>query len=148
VRRLAPALALVVLVAGCGGDDEKDSPVPTAAGKGSALELTLDADGADGEEPQVKTVDCPDPPPPGPDPLCGQVLLLSPDDLEPVPPQVPCPEIYGGPDTLRVEGTLEGKAVEATLTRENGCEIERFGTWLPILKELFPDYKPGSSLAP
>jgi hypothetical protein len=138
-------MAFILLVVGCG--DEESSP-QTAAGKGTELELTLDPDGAEGEEPQVKTVECPDPPRPGPDPLCGQVLLLSPEDLEPVPPQAACTEIYGGPDTLTIEGTLEGKPVEATLTRENGCEIERFAVWLPILKKLFPDYSPGASLEP
>jgi hypothetical protein len=149
VRTLAPAIAvLVALAVGCGDDEGDSSGLSTPSGKGSALELTLDPDGADGEEPQVKTVECPDPPRLGPDPLCGHVLILSPQDLEPVPPQVACPEIYGGPDILRIQGTLEGKAVDATLTRENGCEIDRFDTWSPILHDLFPSYRPGASLAP
>ena len=79
---------------------------------------------------------------------CQQVTALSPADLEPVPPDMACTEIYGGPDTLEVSGTLDGEEVEATFTRQNGCEIARFDPWVPILRDLFPDYRPGESLSP
>jgi hypothetical protein len=149
MRTLIPALAVAaVLTGGCGDDESSDDANTAPGGKGSALELTLDPDGEGGEEPSTESVECPDPPRPGPDPLCGQVLLLSPKDFAPLPPDVACTEIYGGPDTLRVEGTLEGKPIEETFTREDGCEITRFDTWTPILKRLFPEYRPGESLAP
>ncbi|MEO8091468.1 MAG: hypothetical protein ABI726_02010 [bacterium] len=148
MRRLAPALVTLALLAGCGDDEPADPGTTVPGGKGSSLELTLDADGPGSEDARSATVDCPDPPGPGPDEPCGVVLLKSPEDLDPVPAEVPCTEIYGGPDTLRVTGMLEGEPVEATLTRENGCEIERYDTWLDLLHRLFPDYEPGEALAP
>jgi hypothetical protein len=142
VRRIAPALAFVALVAGC-GDDDLPTEAPSAEDI-TELGLELDADGPDGEAAQVRRLEC------GGDaeaPACSLVGDLPPDPAAPVPPDTACTEIYGGPDTLHVEGTLEGRPIEGTFTRENGCEIERFEVWLPILQELFPDYKPGESLS-
>jgi hypothetical protein len=34
------------------------------------------------------------------------------------------------------------------LTRANGCELDRFDEFVARLDELYPDYKPGGSLAP
>jgi hypothetical protein len=146
--RLAPALVTLALLAGCGDDEPAGTGTTVPAGKGSSIELTLDADGPGGEDARSAGVDCPDPPRPGPDELCGVVLLKSPEDLEPVPADVACTEIYGGPDTLHVTGTLEGESVDATLTRENGCEIERYDVWRDLTQQLFPGYEPGETLAP
>jgi hypothetical protein len=143
VRTLIPVLASVALIAGC-GDDDSPSDVPPTDGA-SELRLELDVDGQDGEVAQVQRLEC------GGEagaPACALLADLPHDPAAPVPPDTACTEIYGGPDTLRVEGTLEGETINATLTRENGCEIDRFEAWLPILKELFPGYEPGASLAP
>jgi hypothetical protein len=43
-----------------------------------------------------------------------------------VPADVACTEIYGGPATARVRGTLQGKPVDARFSRTNGCEIARW----------------------
>ena len=53
---------------------------------------------------------------------------------------------YGGPDVLKVEGTLNGGTIDATFTRANGCEIDRFDRFVPLLQELFPDYQPGGAI--
>ena len=34
-----------------------------------------------------------------------------------------CTMVYGGPERAHVTGTVEGRAVEATFTREDGCGI-------------------------
>ena len=34
-----------------------------------------------------------------------------------------CTELYGGPETAHVTGTLEGEAVDVTITRNDGCGI-------------------------
>jgi prephenate dehydratase len=39
---------------------------------------------------------------------------------------VACTQIYGGPATARVRGTLHGKQVDASFELTNGCEIERW----------------------
>ena len=37
-----------------------------------------------------------------------------------------CTQIYGGPETARVTGTINGKKVDRRFTRTNGCEIADF----------------------
>ncbi|MEX0851140.1 MAG: SSI family serine proteinase inhibitor [Gaiellaceae bacterium] len=49
------------------------------------------------------------------------------------PPNVACTQIYGGPQVARVVGTVAGKRVWATFSREDGCAIsrwERLSPWL------------------
>ncbi len=45
-----------------------------------------------------------------------------------------CTEIYGGPETAEVTGTLDGASVDAEFHRTNGCGIadwDLFATLLP-----------------
>ena len=53
--------------------------------------------------------------------------------LAPVAPNVACTEIYGGPATARVRGTLAGKHVDARFERTNGCEIARWARNAAVL---------------
>ena len=51
----------------------------------------------------------------------------------PLPRNIVCTEIYGGPQRARVAGTVNGRRVWATFARSNGCEIdrwERISPWL------------------
>ena len=64
------------------------------------------------------------------------------------PPETACTEIYGGPDVVTIERNSPRRAVDVELTRANGCEIDRFEKFAPVLEELYPDYKPGSALSP
>ena len=50
----------------------------------------------------------------------------------PSPEQV-CTQVYGGPQTAMLSGTLEGQAVNAVVTRDDGCGI---GDWDNLLKDL------------
>jgi len=134
---------LVSLLAGCG--DDEGSPGARSPSGATELRLELDADGPGPEVSRAQPLVC------GGEaevPTCARVDELPADPAAPVPPDAACTEIYGGPDTFRVQGTLDGESIDATFTRQNGCEIERFDAWLPILRELFPSYRPGASLAP
>jgi hypothetical protein len=137
---VALAALLAVLASGCGSGDEGDGRSSSDAQ--TSLEVTLDADGTGGSPPQTGEVNCPG------DDACSTLADITAADFATVPPTQACTEIFGGPETATIEGTLNGKEVKATLNRSNGCEIERFGAFLPLLQELFPDYKPGSSLGP
>jgi Subtilisin inhibitor-like len=44
----------------------------------------------------------------------------------PTPPGVACPQIYGGPQTAVVTGTLAGRPLWARFTRRDGCEVDRW----------------------
>jgi hypothetical protein len=116
----AAACALVALAAGCGDDDD------TAEGKPrlqADLAVTVRPDGPDGPA-ERKRIRC--------ERLgkgskvCRGLAGLQPEQLEPVPPDVACTQIYGGPATARVRGELRGETVDARFDRTDGCEIERW----------------------
>ena len=134
----AATAALALATAACGSDESS----PAASDSAVDLTVTLDADGKGGDAERAAQVSCR--PPACPDGAAG----LSAADFEPVAADVACTEIYGGPDLVTIEGTLDGEAVEAELTRANGCEIERFDRFDTLLRSVFPGYEPGSSLGP
>ena len=51
----------------------------------------------------------------------------------PLPPDIVCTEIYGGPQKARVVGTVAGKRIWATFARTNGCDIGRWNRVSPWL---------------
>jgi hypothetical protein len=44
----------------------------------------------------------------------------------PVPKQMMCTAIYGGPQTAHVKGTFEGRKINATFNKRGGCELARW----------------------
>jgi hypothetical protein len=70
-----------------------------------------------------------------PEPACRRLGGLSAKRLAPVPHEVACTSIYGGPATARVTGTIAGKPVDARFSREDGCEIARWGRNEDLLGE-------------
>ena len=52
-----------------------------------------------------------------------------------------CTQIYGGPQTAKIEGEWRGKAVAADYSRRNGCAMK---TW----DELKPVLAPGATSSP
>ena len=132
------------MAAGC-GDEEADDGGDGGGGPSAptSLTITLDRDGVEGSQPpERKELDCDG----GDEPACAALEGVTAADVAPVPPDTPCTEIYGGPDEVQVTGTLNGEAVDETLTRANGCEIERFDALAPALRELYPGYTPGEAL--
>ena len=51
----------------------------------------------------------------------------------PLPKNIVCTEIYGGPQKARVVGTVDGRRIWATFSRTNGCEIDRWRRISPWL---------------
>ena len=100
-----------MVAGGCGGDDDDG-----ADGRSAELVVTVRPRGPDGPALRERVV-CP-----------GEVACrgLTAARLRPVPPDVACTEIYGGPATARVRGTLAGHRVDARFDRTNGCEIARW----------------------
>ena len=133
-----------MVAAGCGDEGDPSSGDALAEGD-SSLTVTLDPDGPDGKEPEMtEEVSCDDS---SDDAVCLAVAEIDVDALGPVSPDTACTELFGGPDIVSLEGTIEGEDVDVDLTRANGCEIERFDAAVPLLQALYPDYEPGASLA-
>ena len=112
------ALVPLLAVAGCGDSDEEVGAPPA-----TALEITVWSKGRDAGEPRVERLECA---PDATDAACARLADLGPEAFDPVPAGTACTELYGGPQEARVEGTIDGEAVEARLSRTNGCEIARW----------------------
>jgi hypothetical protein len=125
-RILLCCLALLAL-AGCGGEDGGSAPAAPV----TQLTVRVDADG-DGPEPaREERISCAEPPEGA---ACAAAADLRPADLEPVPDDVACTELYGGPQTATIAGTLDRERVDARFSREDGCEIARWDKVAPLLK--------------
>jgi hypothetical protein len=57
------------------------------------------------------------------------------DRFAPVPDDAICTMQYGGPATAHITGTWNGRPVDATYDRTNGCEISRWDKLVPVLPE-------------
>lgn len=110
------------MAAGCGGGDDEDKP---AAALAADLTVTVRPKGADGPA-NERRIRCERLGPQAGTAACRQLAGLTAAQLKPVPANVACTQIYGGPATARVRGTLHGKQVEASFELTNGCEIERW----------------------
>ncbi|MGW4205248.1 SSI family serine proteinase inhibitor [Streptomyces sp. NPDC004726] len=67
---------------------------------------------------------------------CARLDTLARQDgnpFKPVPRDAVCTQQAGGPATAHVTGTWQGRRVDATFTRKNGCEISRWNSLVPVL---------------
>ena len=111
-RRLAPLLALVACTLAACGEAEGDGAAP------AATKLTVRVTGA-GSQAVVASLEC------GADAPCDERRL---DSLRAVLDRRgdaarACTQVYGGPERAHVTGRLRGRAVDAEVTRANGCGI-------------------------
>ena len=131
------SLAALVLAAGlslsaCGSQETGRPGLPDDGGTGSTAptELDIRVVAAEGAEPTVMTLTCE--PAGGDHPnaeaACAKLAAAGSEILEPVPADQACTLIFGGPQTATVTGTFDGAAVEASFSRDNGCEIDRWDT--------------------
>ena len=116
------ALLVAALTAACGSDDESAGSPPSerltiavwpqGMAAGNAQHWTLECDPAGGTHPT-------------PERACARLASL-PAPFKPVPKDMMCTQIYGGPEEARVTGTFRGRSVDARFNRVNGCEIARW----------------------
>ena len=144
-RGLAIALCLsVAALGGCGDADDEPAAPTTTSTPGGAIELSIRYDDGAGK-PATAILTCRGnvqraggflngKAPVGE--LCAtarsrsiRALLTSPPDRQRV-----CTEIYGGPETARVTGSLDVTKVDRRFTRTNGCEIADFARAAAVLQ--------------
>lgn len=86
---------------------------PGSGASAEAATWTLTCDPAGGTHPTAQEA-------------CDLIAAAGRDLFAPVPGDVMCTEIYGGPEVAHVVGTVGGEPVDARFTRTNGCEIDRW----------------------
>jgi hypothetical protein len=131
VKAVAALAVVAIALAGCGEEETATSPAA------ADTELTLRLDTGDGEV-QEASLTCPG----GDADACAAIDALPEDPTAAVPADTACTQVYGGPTTLSVEGTLRGEDVSAVFDRTDGCQIERFDRFSDVLTAVFPDYDP------
>jgi len=121
------SLAAIALVACAGGS--------AGTSRGTALTVTFWAEGRDASEPRRWTLRCA--PAGGTLPraavACRRLAAGRRSLFTPVPRDAVCTEIYGGPQTARVVGKLDGRRLWASFRRTNGCHIARWQRVSPWL---------------
>ncbi|MFJ2090416.1 SSI family serine proteinase inhibitor [Streptomyces sp. NPDC087901] len=63
----------------------------------------------------------------------AQLPRESADPFAPVPRDAMCTQQFGGAATARVTGTWQGRSIDSTFERTNGCEIGRWNSLRPVL---------------
>ncbi|WP_374999793.1 SSI family serine proteinase inhibitor [Aeromicrobium sp. CTD01-1L150] len=122
----------LLLLAACGqqesgGQGRSDGPATTLTIEVVADEdaepttMTLTCDPVGGDHPRARAA-------------CDALATAGPDVFEPVPVDQACTMIYGGPQQATIVGTLDGEDVDASFSRENGCEMAR---WDALGTEVF-----------
>jgi len=138
--RFGQVLGLGLLLAaaalgGCGEDDDPPArPAATTTTSSGGIELKVDYDDGAGErrtgelvcrsgEVRASGALFDGRAPAG---LCSKARELT--ELLTTQPEKDrmCTQIYGGPETARVTGTINGKPVDRRFARTNGCEIADF----------------------
>ena len=129
------ALGGTLALAGCSDDDGSDDVVAGTGDAGPRSGVMVTVDRGDGD-PVQWSLECGPPGGTHPDPQAACAAIeANLDVFEPLAADVICTEIYGGPETARVEGLWEGERVVVSLSRVNGCEIDRWDRWQPVLVE-------------
>ncbi|PPK92361.1 subtilisin inhibitor-like [Kineococcus xinjiangensis] len=95
--------------------------VTDGAGTSTTWTLTCPADGEPGGD--------------HPDPAGACAALdAAKDPFAPVPKDLMCTQVFGGPETATVRGRWRDSDVAATFKRTDGCEIARWNRLAPLLQ--------------
>ena len=123
MRTAATLIACLTLVA-CGSDDNGEDGGTAAPGpEGASLVVKVQPKGSQGPTRRTR-IEC--------ERLgagserCRSLGDLTAKRLAPVPPDIACAEIYGGPARARVTGELRGERIAARFDRTDACEIKRW----------------------
>ncbi len=112
----------------------RPSGVPSLEGLPAGLTITVDSTGSGSTQTWTLTCDPPGGTHADPEWACAAIEAAGGvEAFEPVPRDAVCTEIYGGPATAHVEGTVDGQSVNADFSRTNGCEIARWDALAGLL---------------
>lgn len=70
--------------------------------------------------------------------ICAAIAKQGTRLFAPVPAGIACSQIYGGPESARIAGTVTGHKINATFSRTDGCQIARWNAAKALVT--FPGY--------
>ncbi|MFB4299790.1 SSI family serine proteinase inhibitor [Actinomadura sp. NTSP31] len=136
----APGLAMIFSLAACGDEHAKTLPAKRPSGAATvrpsgspadsltirirasaqapATTYTLTCDPAGGDHPKAADA-------------CA-ALSKAKAPFAPVPKDRMCTDIYGGPEVATVKGTWQGKPIDTTFKRNDGCQLHRWTQIAPV----------------
>jgi hypothetical protein len=145
-----PGLAAALALAGCGSQQPGGNSAPSSSGSGVVspvpspqTDLTvsvqaaptapaktwkLTCDPVDGNHPDAQSA-------------CASLAAAEKkgvDPFKPTPKDQMCTQIYGGPEVATVKGTWQGKQIDSSFSRKNGCEIKRWSDLAPLFGKIPP----------
>jgi len=121
-----PAIGL--LLAGCRAQNAQvDSPEPA-----DSTHLTIVVTDGSGDVTWILTCDPPGGDHPNPTGACT-ALARATRPFDPVPADMLCTQVWGGPETATIRGTWRGERVDASYNQTNGCEIARWNQIAAVL---------------
>ena len=133
-RILVGSLLALALLGACGEPTVVVAPGGQTTGTGVPADLSITVGDGSGAT-STLTLTClpaggnhPDP-----DAACTALAAAWPEQFEPPATDVACTEIYGGPETATVTGTIDGRPVNASFSRTNGCQIHRWDALSALL---------------
>jgi hypothetical protein len=141
-----PGLAGALLLAGCGSSGNS-AATPSDSGvvrpRTAQTELTVTVRGAPAATATTWKLTCDPTGGDHPDAQAACAALAAAkkqakDPFAPTPADQMCTQIYGGPQVAAVKGTWQGKKVDATFSRKNGCEIQRWSDLGKVLGKVPP----------
>jgi len=104
------------------------APAPSPPQRTDGTSLTVRLDRGPGAASSTWTLACD--PPAGTHPTaaaaCAQLAATPGDPFAETPRNLMCTMIYGGPEKAHVWGTYDGRPVDTTFARTNGCEVTRW----------------------
>jgi hypothetical protein len=128
-RRKATLTALAAACCGIGlvaCDDDADKQGRTApAAPAAQLRVTVHPNGP-GRPARTRRIVCRHLGPKAGTDVCKRLDVAAVKGLAPVPGNVACAELYGGPAVASVSGTLLGERVRLSFDLTNSCEIDRW----------------------
>ncbi|MEP6909332.1 MAG: SSI family serine proteinase inhibitor [Actinomycetota bacterium] len=125
-------LAIVALAAtGCMG---RTASSGGGSAEGTSLKISISLGAGKGAPTKLWTLQCPKGGTlPDASQACAKLDRLA-DPFGPVPKNLSCTEVFGGPQVATVQGTFRGQPVNTEFSRSDGCQIARWNR----VRFLFP----------
>jgi hypothetical protein len=126
--RVAVALVALAALSACGSESSDGGSSTGSDAPAAKTSLTIDVTPGEGADPTTYKLTCD--PAGGDHPqaaqACDAIAAAGASVFRPVPSDTTCTTVFGGPQKATITGTYRGKDVDASFSRENGCEIDRW----------------------